>query len=105
MQKKIIYFIVILFVTAGMTYAETSLIIKSGKKKSVGFPHQKHQKMMSCAKCHNLFDKKKDSIQALIEKKKLKKKEVMAVCLKCHREMKRENKKTGPTSCVKCHNN
>lgn len=86
-------------------------------QKSVPFPHSKHA-AVECAKCHHTMAKdgvaKKcttsgchDSLEA---KGKDNAKDIKLVenafhnqCIECHKDMKKENKPTGPSACGKCH--
>jgi len=81
------------------------ILIYGGKSRDVHFPHYKHQIALdNCDICHNLFPKKTGSIKELKDKGRLKKKQVMREhCIDCHRKLKSEGKKTGPTSCARCH--
>jgi c(7)-type cytochrome triheme protein len=90
-------------------YAETNkgaalINLYSGKKKSIQFPHATHQTSIGdCSVCHTLFPMTKDTIRERIEQGTMEKKTVMNKCRDCHKAMEAENKKTGPTSCSKCH--
>ena len=79
--------------------------IRAGRMNDVHFPHHRHQVALGdCAVCHDLFPKKADSIHALKNQGKLKKKQVMNKhCIACHRKMKSADRKTGPLSCGRCH--
>ncbi len=82
------------------------MILEGGAPGDVPFPHRLHQKSANdrCEVCHDLFPQKRGSIQQMIADGKLRSKEIMNKhCVKCHREMKREGKVTGPTSCTQCH--
>ncbi len=99
--------------------------IKGLKKdiKSVNhFSHKAHIEALKkegkgfvCAQCHNGAKTEDDVLKA--DKCKRLEKELEATggagklknhfhdqCLKCHKELKKENKPTGPTSCKGCHN-
>lgn len=86
------------------------------KKTPVVFPHSKH-KELKCTRCHHEYKdgknvwkegqevKKcdachKDKAQGKVVKLK---KAFHNLCIKCHKTFKKEKKKTGPTSCSKCH--
>ena len=79
--------------------------IDGGKKGKVPFPHRQHQeRLVDCKICHSVFPKKPGSIKELKAQGKLKKKYVMnKLCTKCHKEIKKAGRKTGPTKCSKCH--
>ena len=79
--------------------------IDGGKRGKVPFPHHKHQENLGdCTICHAVFPQKPGSIENLKALGKLKKKFVMnKLCTKCHKETKKAGKKTGPTTCAKCH--
>jgi hypothetical protein len=76
-----------------------------GSRGKVPFPHHQHQENLGdCTVCHSLFPQKTGSIEELKEQGKLKKKYVMnKLCTKCHREAKKAGRKSGPTTCSKCH--
>ncbi|MGD2013694.1 MAG: cytochrome c3 family protein [Desulfobacterales bacterium] len=76
-----------------------------GKRGNVPFPHHQHQeRLVDCQTCHSVFPQKAGSIEELKAQGKLKKKYVMnKLCTKCHKETKKAGKKTGPTTCAKCH--
>jgi hypothetical protein len=71
----------------------------------VPFPHAAHQAALGdCSVCHELFPQEAGSIDALKASGDLKKKQVMNKhCTKCHKKMKKEGEKTGPTTCKSCH--
>lgn len=56
-----------------------------------------------CNSCHNLFPQTAGAIQELNRQDKLKKKEVMNQCTKCHKELASTDKKGGPVKCKECH--
>ena len=100
---------------AGLTVAEENKDEKNkgadkiqlfgGKKGNIPFPHHKHQESLKdCNICHADFPQKAGSIEKLKAEGKLEKKQIMNKhCTACHKKMKREEKKTGPTTCSKCH--
>jgi cytochrome c5 len=72
----------------------------------VPFPHRAHQAALgeNCAICHELFPQKAGAIDDLKASGELKPKQIMNKhCTKCHKQMKAEGKKTGPTTCTSCH--
>ncbi len=96
--------------------------IGSAQKSPVTFSHAKHkeakctachhkekedaEKIQKCSQCHKAKDegdtpKLKDSFH--IEKNKKTEKEVTSSCVGCHKALKKQDKKTGPTACTKCH--
>ena len=79
--------------------------LEGGKRGRVPFPHRQHQENLGdCTICHAVFPQKSGSIEELKAQGKLKKKHVMnKLCTKCHKETKKAGKKTGPTTCAKCH--
>ena len=79
--------------------------IEGGKRGKVPFAHRQHQeRLVDCQTCHSVFPQKAGSIEELKAQGKLKKKHVMnKLCTKCHKETKKSGKKTGPTTCAKCH--
>lgn len=84
--------------------AET-MVLKGGSMGNVEFPHQEHQqKLKNCEACHKLFPQEAGAIQELIGAGTLQKKQVMNVCVSCHKETAAKGKESGPTSCKDCHN-
>ena len=78
--------------------------LDGGKKGDIDFPHLNHQNTLGdCKICHDIFPQKSGIIKDLKDKGQLKKKLVMNHCRECHRNMAQAGKKTGPTSCSKCH--
>jgi hypothetical protein len=78
--------------------------LDGGKKGHIDFPHRNHQVTLGdCKICHDIFPQKPGIIKDLKNKGQLKKKQVMSHCRGCHRNMAKAGKKTGPTSCKKCH--
>jgi hypothetical protein len=83
----------------------TEIKLPGGTRGLVNFPHHRHQDALGdCQICHSLFPQKAGIIKELKAQGKLKKKHIMnKLCLKCHRQKKREGLKGGPTTCAKCH--
>ena len=81
------------------------MTLNGGKSGPVPFPHLAHQEVLKdCAVCHELFPQKSGAIEELKASGDLKKKQIMNKhCTKCHKKMKKEGKKTGPTTCKSCH--
>jgi hypothetical protein len=79
--------------------------IDGGKRGKVPFPHRQHQeRIVDCKICHSVFPQNPGSIKELKAQGKLKKKYVMnKLCTKCHKEKKKAGRKSGPTTCSKCH--
>jgi hypothetical protein len=117
---------VALTVAFTLAYAKTEvpaedLVIKSDvfkkhKKSPVTFSHKKH-KGFECTRCHHEMKdgknvwkkgqevKKCGACHKLKKEGKVKKleKAFHDQCQKCHKKLKKQKKKTGPTSCSKCH--
>ncbi|MGD9332750.1 MAG: cytochrome c3 family protein [Desulfobacterales bacterium] len=76
-----------------------------GKSGPVPFPHHAHQEVLTdCKVCHELFPQEIGAIDKLKASGELKKKQIMNKhCTKCHKKLKQEGKKTGPTTCKACH--
>lgn len=95
---------------------ESKEVFKTPKKGPVTFSHSKH-KELECTQCHHEYKdgknvwqkgqevKKCESCHELeSEGKKVKlEKAYHDTCVECHKKLKKEKKKTGPTSCTKCH--
>ena len=81
------------------------ILLAGGKMRNVHFPHHRHQNALGdCRICHDLFPKKSGGIEELKRQGKLEKKQVMQEhCIDCHRKMKSDGQKSGPTSCARCH--
>ena len=84
---------------------EDQITLDGGKGGPVPFPHRAHQKALDdCKVCHELFPQRAGAIDALKGSGELKAKQVMnKLCTKCHKELKAEGQKTGPTTCKTCH--
>ena len=84
---------------------EAQITLDGGKNGPVPFPHHAHQTALGdCKVCHELFPQKAGAIDALKASGALKAKQVMnKSCTKCHKQLKQEGKKTGPTTCKACH--
>jgi hypothetical protein len=83
-----------------------TMALFGGKTGKVPFPHHDHQKALNddCQACHAAFPQKAGAIEELKASGDLAKKFVMnKQCVKCHKAMKKAGKKSGPTSCKKCH--
>lgn len=94
----------------------TKEVFKEPKKAPVTFSHQKH-KDVKCADCHHDYKDGKNVWQEGQEVKKCGACHLLQAqgktlklekayhdnCQGCHKKMKKEKKKTGPTSCSKCH--
>jgi len=91
-------------------------VFTAPKQTPVVFSHEKH-KEAKCDTCHHEFKdgknvwkegqevKKCSACHKLAEQGKTLKleKAYHDMCQNCHKALKKENKKTGPTACVKCH--
>jgi cytochrome c553 len=112
-MKKMIVLSVVFLVAIGFTSflsaadkpaMKAVIDIPAGEKGNVNFPHAKHQKAVeNCMTCHNLFPQKDNGITELMKQGKLQKKQVMNMCLTCHKSMVAKGAKTGPTACMQCH--
>ncbi len=91
---------------------DTKDVYAKKKKTPVVFAHTKH-KAQKCQKCHHTWkegEKVKNCGECHKDKKDKKDKKKLGLkkafhdqCIKCHKALKKEKKKTGPTGCVKCH--
>ncbi|HMK35601.1 MAG TPA: cytochrome c3 family protein [Desulfomonilaceae bacterium] len=91
-------------------------VFKETKQSPVSFSHTKH-KEAKCTDCHHEFKDGKNVWQEGQEVKKCSachkleaegkvvklEKAYHDKCVTCHKNLKKENKKTGPTACNKCH--
>lgn len=79
--------------------------LEGGTRGIVPFPHRQHQESLDdCNACHDLFPQEDGAIEKLKKEGALKDRQVMNVqCIKCHRDKKREDVKSGPTLCSQCH--
>lgn len=94
----------------------TKEVFKETKKTPVTFSHEKH-KDAKCDDCHHDFQEGKNVWKEGMEVKKCgachlleAKDKILKLekayhdkCQGCHKKLKKEKKKTGPTSCSKCH--
>jgi hypothetical protein len=103
---------VVLILTTGAWAAEAvknggaeQIPLKGGRRGVVPFPHHRHQKVLGdCNICHSLFPQELGGIERLKAEGKLVKQQVMKKhCIKCHKTLKRQGDRTGPTTCAKCH--
>ena len=81
-----------------------NMVLHGGRFGEVPFAHKKHHEAVgNCNACHNLFPKAKGAISQLMEKGKLRSRQVMGQCTACHFDKNRKGEKSGPTSCGGCH--
>ncbi|MBF0200575.1 MAG: cytochrome c3 family protein [Desulfamplus sp.] len=108
---KIIIISLVIFIAAVVTASQKvisgapEITLDGGSRGEVPFPHKLHQDGLDdCNVCHDTFPKELEVIKKMKGADELKKKQVMnEVCIKCHRELQKANKSTGPTSCKGCH--
>lgn len=95
---------------------ESKDVFKTPKKGPVTFSHPKH-KEIECTQCHHEYKNSKNVWQKGQEVKKCEachklesdgkkvklEKAYHDTCVECHKKLRKEKKKTGPTSCTKCH--
>jgi hypothetical protein len=80
-----------------------SMSLFGGKRGDVTFPHAKHQEFLTdCMPCHDIFPKESQIIEKMKADGKLKKKVVMNMCKKCHKDLSKKGQEAGPTSCKGC---
>ena len=80
------------------------MVLFGGSLGNVPFSHFRHQEaVVDCNGCHNLFPQAAGAIQELSRQDKLKQKEVMNQCTKCHKELVSSDQKGGPLKCKECH--
>jgi hypothetical protein len=81
-----------------------SIVLKGGSMGSITFPHAVHQGVfVDCKPCHDLFPKEAQVIDKLKTEGQLQKKDVMNMCIKCHKDLAGKEQKAGPTRCMDCH--
>jgi cytochrome c553 len=81
-----------------------TLILQSGPVSPSLVPHWKHQELLGrCEPCHDLFPRKAGSVDALKTEGKLKKKQVMSLCVDCHKQKTEAGVQAGPVRCRDCH--
>jgi hypothetical protein len=106
--------LILLVISTGVAYAYTiqtankgadQIELYGGKSGPVPFPHLAHQDVVpDCKVCHELFPQEIGAIEKLKASGALQKKQIMNKhCTKCHKKMKKEGQKTGPTTCKTCH--
>jgi len=109
--KKMILFALLIVLATGIAIGAAEvkngakeMVLFGGSLGNVFFPHHRHQEAFgNCNNCHNLFPQTTGAIQELNRQDKLKKKEVMNQCTKCHKELASTDKKGGPVKCKECH--
>ena len=82
------------------------MVLTGGKTGNVNFSHKEHQEELAndCTVCHNMFAQEKGVIDKMKAAGSLKGKEVMnKLCIKCHKDLQKQGKESGPTTCTKCH--
>ena len=78
--------------------------INTGGKGLVPFSHRAHQDaLMDCNVCHQWFYQEKEGILKLKNEGRLKKKQIMNMCIKCHKDTRKAGDASGPESCSQCH--
>jgi hypothetical protein len=103
---------------AGARFPEGDVVIATTRAftKPMTFSHSKH-KEYRCDECHHDYDKGKNVWREGQEVKLCNAchplnatSDIMCLekayhdkCVTCHKKLKKEDKKTGPTSCSKCH--
>lgn len=81
-----------------------SITLNGGSRGSVTFPHGRHQGfLVDCMPCHGIFPKENQVIEKMKADGELKKKVVMNMCKKCHKDLSKKGQKTGPVACKECH--
>lgn len=111
-MKKIGFLLALVLVFAGLVVASHAvenqglkdMVLDGGKTGDVPFPHHLHQNTLEdCQLCHSLFPQEQGGIDRMVKEGKLKNKEVMKNCQKCHRKLEKSGQPSGPTSCKGCH--
>lgn len=83
------------------------MMLFGGVRGNVPFSHRLHQdRLNDCDLCHSVFPRVSGTIEEMKKKAVLKKKQVMNdLCVKCHRDKKKNELESGPTTCSRCHTN
>lgn len=96
--------LVVANVAAEVKKGANEMVLYGGSLGNVPFPHHRHQAALTdCLSCHHLFPQTAGAIQDLNRQDKLKKKEVMNQCTRCHKELAAAAQKSGPVKCKDCH--
>ncbi len=99
-----LFFVFAIHASSSDNKGSAEIVLNVDSKGDVTFPHARHQvSLKDCMKCHSLFSQKRGVIEEMIDSGKLEKQQVMNHCRSCHREMKENGQKSGPTNCMKCH--
>ena len=89
---------------AGDDNGAESMTLSGGNRGEVAFPHGRHQAILvDCMPCHDLYPKEAQILDKMKADGKLKKKDAMNMCKKCHKDLAKKGQKAGPTSCKGCH--
>ena len=109
-MKFLLFTLAVLLISISIAFAGDNqgaeeLYLDGGTKGNIDFPHKLHQETLGdCSLCHSIFPMKKDSIKEMKTQGQLKQRTVMnKLCIKCHKDMKKVGKASGPLSCNKCH--
>jgi hypothetical protein len=109
-MKKIIVFtmsgLLMFAIVFAINKGQEKITLDGGNRGAVSFPHRLHQDKLAddCNACHQLFPQKIGIIKQMKDEKKLDSKQVMNKhCINCHKELRKNNKPHGPTSCRQCH--
>jgi hypothetical protein len=120
MKKLLLIFVTVaftvvmgaMFLSAAPAAPEKVTVKEFQKKKpAVTFSHKLHADKFGCKECHHKWKGGDATPQKCSEchkakkegKKPAAKKAFHKQCKGCHKKMKKAGKKTGPTSCKKCH--
>ena len=89
---------------AGHGNGAESMVLDGGRQGEVAFPHGRHQVILvDCMPCHGLFPKEAQVLDKMKTEGKLKKKDAMNMCKKCHKDLAKKGQAAGPTTCKGCH--
>ena len=89
---------------AGDGNGAESMVLDGGRQGEVSFPHGRHQAILvDCMPCHGLFPKEAQVLDKMKTEGKLKKKDAMNMCKKCHKDLAKKGQAAGPTTCRGCH--
>lgn len=81
-----------------------TVTLGGGRMGEVNFPHQRHEaRFKDCNLCHDRYPQKQGALAEKKAKGELKPREVMNICIACHKEHLAKKEPAGPIKCQDCH--